>query len=64
MLITAHNLNLNPLTWTRHDSLKAARTFALTFNDIRVVVLGSDGLYWVVSARDAGILRKSGFETI
>lgn len=60
--IKALGVNVNMMT--RHASLEDARRAAESFkNSVRLVVMGDDGRYWVVSAREAGILRKSGYET-
>lgn len=64
MLEHIKKLGVNVNMLTRYKSLAAARAAALTFADVRLVVLGDDGRYWVLSARDAGKLRKAGFETI
>jgi hypothetical protein len=64
MLTVAKNLGLSSILWTRHAKLDDARTAAIKFNDVRLTVVGCDGLYWVVSAPDAAKLRKAGYETI
>jgi hypothetical protein len=61
--LAALGINVNMLT--RHANLEDARRSARSFaNVVRLVVMGCDGRYWVVSARDAGKLRKAGYETI
>jgi hypothetical protein len=57
-------LGINTNTLARFANLAAAHAFALTFNDIRLVVQGCDGRFWVVSARDAGRLRGMGYEVV
>ncbi len=61
------SLGVNVGMLTRHASLAEARSAAYGFRanaSPRLIIMGSDDRYWVVSARDAGILRKAGFETI
>lgn len=53
------------MTASRYVSLSDAAKAACGFiNRVYLVVMGCDGRYWVVSARDAGMLRKAGYETI
>lgn len=50
---------------TRHASIEDAKIKARSYvTGIYLVVMGCDDRYWVVSARDAGRLRKAGYETI
>lgn len=58
------NLGINVLMLTRHTSLDDAKRTARSFNDIRLVVMGDAGQYWVVTAREAARLRKAGYETV
>jgi hypothetical protein len=64
MLKELASLGINVNMLTRHANLGDARRMASSFTDVRLVVMGCDGRYWVVSARDAGKLRKVGYETI
>jgi hypothetical protein len=53
--------------WTtaiRHVGLIEARQAAFSFRGVRMIIMGDDGEFWVVSHRDAGVLRKAGYETI
>lgn len=65
MLAKIKALGVNVDMMTRHACLEDAKRAARTsINMVRLVVMGDDDRYWVVSARDAGRLRKAGYETI
>jgi hypothetical protein len=58
-------IGVNTNLMTRHAGLEDAKRNARSFvNSMRLVVMGCDGRYWVVSAREAASLRKAGYETI
>lgn len=52
------------MTAGRYATIGAACKGAAGFSDVRLVVMGDDGQYWLTSARDAAKLRKAGYETI
>lgn len=64
MLNVARDMGLNSGTWTRFQKISDARSNALSFSDVRLTVMGCDGLYWVVPARHAAKLRNVGHEII
>lgn len=57
-------LGVNTATLTRHATRADADRMAASYTagPIRLVVLGCDGRFWVVSAKDAGRLTKAGYE--
>jgi len=64
MLTAMKALGCSWMTAARYADLDSARRAAAGFSDVRQVVMGCDGLFWVVSSKDAGKLRKAGYETI
>lgn len=65
MLAKLAALGINTNSLIRHATLAGARRDQMARTGlIFMVVQGCDGRFWVVSARDAGKLRKAGYETI
>lgn len=62
MLANLAKLGIDVNMLTRHASLADAFATARRSHQIRLVVMGDDGRYWVVSAREAARLRKAGYE--
>lgn len=62
MLTNLKNLGINTMTMIRKSTLAEAKAVARSFKDVRLVVMGCDGQFWVVAARDAAKLRGAGYE--